>query len=172
MTTISILILIGKIAGVLTGVYAVYTTIIKKWVKAAYARLMEDHAKALMEINSKLDVMGKELGFLATAQKVAFNESGIMWWRADKDGLTIEVSETTCNFLKLTPDRLMGSNWLNQVPSEYHASIMMKFGDSIRYKRDFDETFPILKGDGSLVRLRAHAKYGNDDWFGIHRVAS
>lgn len=168
----AIVLLLFKIAAGITSVYVLYTTVIKKWIKAAYARLMEDHANALSEINSKLDVMGKELGFLATAQKVAFSESGIMWWRTDKDGLTIEVSETTCNFLKLTPDRLMGSNWLNQVPSEYHASIMMKFADSIKYKRDFDETFPILKGDGSSVKLHAHAKYGNDDWFGIHRVAS
>lgn len=171
MITTSFLITLGKIAGGLTALYVFYTTVLKKWIKSAYSRLMEDLTSQVTEMNVKLDVMGKEIGFLSTAQKVAFNESGTMWWRADKNGLTIEISEATCTFLKLTPERLMGSNWLNQVPSEEHASIEIAYRDSVTFKRDFDKVITFFKGDGERVRLHAHAKYGNEDWFGIHKVA-
>ena len=171
MISTTLLITLGKVAGGLTALYIFYTTVLKKWIKSAYARLMEDLSKQVGEINLKLDVMGKEIGFLSTAQKVAFNESGTMWWRADKDGLTIEISEATCEFLMLTPERLMGSNWLNQVPSEEHAGIEMAYRDSVKFKRDFDVIITFIKGNRERVQLHARAKYGNEDWFGIHKVA-
>ena len=57
MITTTLLITLGKVAGGLTALYIFYTTVLKKWIKSAYARLMEDLSKQVGEINLRLHLM-------------------------------------------------------------------------------------------------------------------
>lgn len=165
-----ILVKLGFLAGTIITLWTLYKTVIKDWIKAGYARLMEESNSKIDQIQKDLGYIKKEVRFLSEAQKVNLEENNIMWWRADKNGLTIEVSEQLCRFLQYPPERFMGNNWMNIVPSEEHYNIRELYKDSITYKKDFDTPITFLKGDGSKAVLHVHARDTGDDWFGVHKV--
>jgi uncharacterized protein YoxC len=58
MITTSALITLGKIATALVALYVFYIKVLKKWIKAGYAKLMEDLTNQVTQINHKVDAFG------------------------------------------------------------------------------------------------------------------
>lgn len=164
------LINLGWFAGIIMTLWTLYKTVIKDWVKVGYSKLMEDSNSKIEQIQKDLSYLVKEVRFLSQAQKVALEENNIMWWRADKNGLTIEVSEQLCRFLQYPQERFMGNNWMNIVPPEEHYNIKELYKECLTHKKDFNIPITFYKGDGSHARLQVHAKDTGDDWFGVHKV--
>ncbi len=111
-----------------------------------------------------------DLGFVKAATMITAEETSLMWWRSDNEGMTIQISAQTCKFLRLSEGELLGRNWFNHVPKSQHERLAKAFETSRIYKSDFDENIEFIKGDGTGCELRAYAKFAGNDWFGIHKV--
>lgn len=111
-----------------------------------------------------------DLGVVKAATMITAEETSLMWWRSDNEGMTIQISAQTCKFLKLAESELLGRNWFNHVPKQHHERLAKAFETSRLYKSDFDENIEFIKGDGTGCELRAYAKFAGNDWFGIHKV--
>ena len=117
-------------------------------------------------ITATLNSIQKEISFLSVSQKQNLDLNKVYWWRSDSSGATIEVGKATLYLLKRPSEDLMGTKWLNWIPSEYHAEIIKEYNEAKIYKRDFKIVYHFLKGDGQYIKLQAIATYANGDWFG------
>lgn len=180
--------LFAWIAGILVSFGVIYKTFkamqayfeSKRKRNEAITNVVEDNAKyrdliynmhVQNEAQTKaLSQLTIDMGFVKAATMISAEKNNLMWWRSDAEGLTIQISPQTCKFFKLSEQELMGRNWFNHVPKSEHARLAAAFDTSKRYKSDFDETFPIIKGDKTWCLVRAFAKFAGEDWFGIHEV--
>jgi PAS domain-containing protein len=179
---------VGIVGGILAGLKGLYELL--KLVKRLWTSRVErneaitlvvesykENTERLISITESqakqtamIQAITTDLGFVKAATMITAEETSLMWWRSDNEGMTIQISAQTCKFLKLAESELLGRNWFNHVPKHQHERLAKAFENSRIYKSDFDEPIEFIKGDGSMCELRAYAKFAGNDWFGIHKV--
>ena len=166
-------------SAILGALWGIYTMGGKKLLKWAKNKLFEDVNNMCAEIlanqkqhGEQMDKITTQLSFVSVSQKVVFEKNKVMWWRSGEDGFTTEVGGYTVKYLQVPEERLKGVNWVSHIPNEEHPAIMAEFQRALESKSDFNITYTFIRGDGSKVRLNAHATYADRHWFGVLEPAS
>lgn len=143
-------------------------------VKRAKNKLFEEQdakmdliLKNQQEFKSHMEGIKTELGFVSVSQKVIFERNHVMWWRSSEDGYTTEVGAYAVKYLQVPEKQLLGVNWISRIPNEEHPTIMAEFQRALNSKSDFNIVYNFKRGDGSVVKISAHATYANKHWFGV-----
>lgn len=130
--------------------------------KKAYIYLQESNERKEM-----LDHILTNQQYNMVVNKAIMDKFGLAYFRADINGLTIEVGDVVCKMLGYKEDEISGLNWSSKILEEDRAHVYKAFEYSVKFKTDFDTTYRITCGDGSIKKLHILAKHTKTDYFGI-----
>lgn len=168
---VSFILALSAFLGALYAIYSMGGRSVLCWLKK---RLFEDVNNMFAEIMNhqhefrhKLEQINNELCFVSVSQRVISERNEVMWWRSGEDGYTTEVGGYTIKYLQVPEKELIGLNWVSRIPVNEHPVILAEFERALKTKSNFNITYTFKKGDGSNVKINAHATYANKHWFGV-----
>ena len=88
---------IKAIGAAVTGIYTAYKVAFKPF---------RDYFKIKNERNQAMAVIAEKIPFILMAANKLMEKNDILWYRADKNGYTVEVSPQLCNILGYSEEEL------------------------------------------------------------------
>jgi PAS domain S-box-containing protein len=101
------------------------------------------------------------------ATRFLLDDKAIAWYIADKDGRVIDCSDAACAILETTFQNVVDINWMQFLPSDEYERVFRKHQHAVANKESFIDTYNTYTAKGNVIRVKTHAEWTDDEFFGI-----
>lgn len=117
--------------------------------------------------NKALEVLLHDLPFIKMAAMRSLEKIDVFWYRADSQGLTIEVSPQLCSLLGYSEDELKKEGWLSYVIPQDREGMKKEMVECVVSLRDFRMPATFIHRDGSRHKYFVTAQHDSySGWLG------
>lgn len=149
---------IKAIGAAVTGIYTAYKVAFKPF---------RDYFKIKNERNQAMAVIAEKIPFILMAANKLMEKNDILWYRADKNGYTVEVSPQLCNILGYSEEELKKEGWLSYVIPAERASMKDEMMQCVASLRDFRMPATFVHREGGKHKYFVTAEFDKfSGWLG------
>ncbi len=108
-------------------------------------------------IYDKLTRIDQLLIYSTEARRQQFNATGIAFWEADRDGLTVFVSDKASQIMGMLPEQALGHGWATTLSSDDRSRVFQEWKDAVDQKRNYLSVHTYVHDNGERVTVQARA---------------